>query len=88
MAHTLTWRQIDTTLLYNEMVQAGACTDKRDVTLRVFAPDRLVGDAMEFNPNQAVELQGIGREAADRVLHRPGVADRPRRADVRRVARG
>lgn len=70
MVHGALWREIRQTRVYNDLALKDPDSGKRWVNLRVWAPDRVVGDAMEFVPEQAVELQGIGRAAAERQLQR------------------
>ena len=68
MVHTLLWQQIKMTRIYNKLVLAGGDEDKKYIKLRVFAPDMVIGDAMEFIPEQAVVLQKIGWDVAEKVL--------------------
>jgi hypothetical protein len=65
MLQTLAWQQVQLTQVYNKVALADPSSGKRHVKLRVFAPDRLVGTSMEFVPEQAVELQRIGYDAAE-----------------------
>jgi len=68
MVHTALWQQVKMTRIYNQ-IALGGDQRRKYIKLRVFAPDRLVGDGMEFVPSQAIELQEIGRSAASEVLH-------------------
>jgi predicted acylesterase/phospholipase RssA len=68
MVNGALWREIRQTQVYNRLAKVDPDCDKRYIELRVWAPDRIVGDAMEFDPKQAVELQAIGREAATKML--------------------
>ena len=50
--------------LYNELVEAGQCTDKRPITLNVLSPSKALGSTLDFDPTQIRANIELGLEQA------------------------